>query len=231
VATPPSRPGSVPGSTPNRKQCSSTSSVQTLTSLRGVPRTCPAYRGMSPSTRRIFEQEPDLSNGLCTDDTRGLRTPPGKAACHRRRSGTRNAQAGRRSRRGLQQRLERPTATSLVPLRRFQAVRTPRSRASLSHQGRAGLASAETDPPSGAKKEEPLCVEIGCTSPHQKNFRSKRGFCVLPAMSEAESRGANVGTCKWRGRLSRGTPMPPSWGYLTHHLPRKMTQLGKPPYY
>jgi hypothetical protein len=176
VATPPSRSGSVPGSTPNRKQCSSTSSAQTPTSLRGVPRTCPAYRGMSPSTRRIFEQEPDLSNGFCADDTRGLCTPPGKAACHRRRSGTWNAQAGRRSRRGLQQRLERPTATSLLPLRRFQAVRTPRSRASLSHQGRAGLASAEPDPPSGAKKEEPLCVEIGCTSPHQKFFDPKGAF-------------------------------------------------------
>jgi hypothetical protein len=143
---------------------------------RGVPRACPVYQGMSPSARRIFEQEPDLSNGLCADDTRGLRTPPGKAACHRRRSGTRNAQAGRRSRQGLQQRLERPTATSLLPLRRFQAVRTPRSRASLSHQGRAGLASVEPDPPSGAKKEEPLCVEIGCTSPHQKIFDPKGAF-------------------------------------------------------
>ena len=30
---------------------------------------------MSPSTRRIFGQEPDPSNGLCADDTRGLRPP------------------------------------------------------------------------------------------------------------------------------------------------------------
>jgi hypothetical protein len=146
---------------------------------RGVPRACPTYQGMSSSTRRIFEQEPDPSNGLCADDTRGLRAPPGKAACHRRRSGARNAQAGRRSRRGLQQRLECPTATSLLPLRRFQAVRTPRSRASLSHQGRAGLASAEPNPPSGAKKEEPLCVEIGCTSPHQK-FSIQKGLLRSP---------------------------------------------------
>jgi hypothetical protein len=42
-----------PSSTPNRKQCSSTFSVQTPTFSRGVPRTCPAYRGMSPSTRWI----------------------------------------------------------------------------------------------------------------------------------------------------------------------------------
>jgi hypothetical protein len=84
--------------------------------------------------------------------TRGLHTPPGKAACHRRRSGARNEQAGRRSRRGLRQRLERPTATSLLPLRCFQAVRIPRSYTSLSRQGSVGLASAEPDPPSGAKK-------------------------------------------------------------------------------
>jgi hypothetical protein len=59
--------------------------------------------------------------------TRGLHAPPGKAACHRRRFGARNVQASRRSRRGLLQRLEHPTATSLLPLRCFQAVRIPRS--------------------------------------------------------------------------------------------------------
>jgi hypothetical protein len=84
--------------------------------------------------------------------TRGLHAPPGEAACHRRRSGARNVQAGRRSRRGLRQRLERPTTTSLLPLRCFQAVRIPRSHTSLGRQGRVGLASAEPDPPSGAKK-------------------------------------------------------------------------------
>jgi hypothetical protein len=26
-----------------------------------------------------------------------------------------------------------------------------------------------------------------------------------------------------QGRLSRGTPTPPGYGYLTHHLPRKVT--------
>jgi hypothetical protein len=45
------RYGSAPSSTPNRKQCSSTFSARTPKSLRGVPRTCLAYRGMSPSTR------------------------------------------------------------------------------------------------------------------------------------------------------------------------------------
>jgi hypothetical protein len=44
---------------PNRKQCSSTFSARTPRCLRGVPRTCPAYRGMSPSTRWIFKLERD----------------------------------------------------------------------------------------------------------------------------------------------------------------------------
>jgi hypothetical protein len=46
-------------STPNRKQCSSTFSAQTPKSLRGVPRTCPTYQGMSPSTHWTSELEPD----------------------------------------------------------------------------------------------------------------------------------------------------------------------------
>jgi hypothetical protein len=59
ATTPPSKSGSAPSSTPNRKQCSSTFSARTLRFLRGVPRTCLAYRGMSPSTRCISEMEPD----------------------------------------------------------------------------------------------------------------------------------------------------------------------------
>jgi hypothetical protein len=43
ATTPPSRSGSAPSSTPNRKQCSSTFSTQTPRFLRGVPRTCQAY--------------------------------------------------------------------------------------------------------------------------------------------------------------------------------------------
>jgi hypothetical protein len=59
ATTPPSRSGLAPSSTPNRKQCSLTFSARTLRFLRGVPRTCLAYRGMSPSTRWISELEPD----------------------------------------------------------------------------------------------------------------------------------------------------------------------------
>jgi hypothetical protein len=59
TTTPPSKYGLAPSSTPNRKQCSSTFSARTPRFLRGVPRTCLAYRGMSPSTRWISELEPD----------------------------------------------------------------------------------------------------------------------------------------------------------------------------
>jgi hypothetical protein len=59
ATTPPSRSGSAPSSTPNRKQCSSTFSAQTPKSLCGVPRTCLAHRGRSPSTHWISELEPD----------------------------------------------------------------------------------------------------------------------------------------------------------------------------
>jgi hypothetical protein len=50
ATTPARKSGSTPRSTPNRKQCSSTFSAQTPKFLRGVPRTCQAYQGMSPST-------------------------------------------------------------------------------------------------------------------------------------------------------------------------------------
>jgi hypothetical protein len=52
----------------------------------------------------------------------------------------------------------------------------------LSHLGGVGLASAEPDPPSGAKKGEPLCVEIGCTFQHQK---AKRGFLRSPGYAKS----------------------------------------------
>jgi hypothetical protein len=56
---PPSRSGSALSLTPNRKQCSSTFSARMPMFLRGVPRTCLAYRGKSLSTHWISELEPD----------------------------------------------------------------------------------------------------------------------------------------------------------------------------
>jgi hypothetical protein len=67
----------------------------------------------------------------------------GGAVRHRQGSEARDVQAGQQSRRGLQQRLEHPTATSLLPLRCFQVVHTPRSHTKPNHQGRVSLASAK----------------------------------------------------------------------------------------
>jgi hypothetical protein len=75
AATPPSRSGSAPSSIPNRKQCSSTFSARMPTYSRGVPRTCLAYQGMSPSTRWTSEPEPDPSSSLCADSTKRSAEP------------------------------------------------------------------------------------------------------------------------------------------------------------
>jgi hypothetical protein len=93
----------------------------------------------------------------------------GRAVCHRQGSEARHIQAGQQSRRGLQQRLEHPTATSLLPLRRFQVVRTPCSHTKSNHQGRVILASAKPDPPSGARR--------GGTPLYIKIFLGKDLFC------------------------------------------------------
>jgi hypothetical protein len=85
-------------------------------------------------------------------DTRGLHAPLGRAACHRQSSEALDKRAGRQSRQGLHQHFERLTATLLLPLRCFQVVPLPCPRASFSRQGRVSLASAEPDPPSGAKE-------------------------------------------------------------------------------
>jgi hypothetical protein len=73
--TPPSRSGLALSSTPNRKQCSLTFSVQMPKFLRGVPRTCLAYWGMSLSTRWISELEPDPWSSLCADSTKKSAEP------------------------------------------------------------------------------------------------------------------------------------------------------------
>jgi hypothetical protein len=106
---------------------------------------------------------------------------------HRQGSEARDVQAGQQSRRGLQQRLEHPTATSLLPLRCFQVVHTPRSHTKSSHQGRVSLASAKPDPPSGARRGEP---------PLRQNFPRKRSF--LPECLSCFSTTSKVGSRKRR---------------------------------
>jgi hypothetical protein len=90
--------------------------------------------------------------------TRRLRAPQaysslGGAVHHRQNFEARNIQAGQRSRRGLQQRLEHRTATSLLPLKCFKSFMylgpftctNKKSRC----QGRIGLASTKNRPSLG----------------------------------------------------------------------------------
>jgi hypothetical protein len=107
----------------------------------------------------------------------------GRAVRHRQGSEVQDIQAGKQSRRGLQQRLEHPTATSLLPLRCFQVVHTPRSRMKSNHQGRVSLASAKPDPPSRARRGEP---------PLHQNFPRKRSF--LPERLSCFSTTSKVGS-------------------------------------
>jgi hypothetical protein len=56
----------------------------------------------------------------------------------------------------------------------------------------------------------------------KKDFLPKRLSCLLDYIDNRilqKSKSAR----KRQGRLSRGTPTPPGYGYLTHHLPRKVT--------
>jgi hypothetical protein len=176
----------------------------TLPRPRGsVPRPPGGRLGASAMTRR-----PRASQAHAT---------LGRAVHHRQDFEAWNVQAGQQSMRGLQQRLEHPTATSLLPLRCFQVVHTPRSHTPIksNHQGRVSLASAKPDPPSGARRGEP---------PLRQNFPQKKYFCQnifrdfrLLRKWDPENDGVHVSR---QGRSSRGTPTPPGYGYLTHHLLR-----------
>jgi hypothetical protein len=135
--------------------------------LRGVPRACLARRGMSPSTRRIFGQEPDPSNGLCTDDARGL-PPRGKGRLSSPTFWSPECTGWPAVKAESTATLGTSDSYVASTLKMFSSRSYTSLITSISRQGRVGLASAEPDPPSGAKKGEPLRVEIGCTFPHQK---------------------------------------------------------------
>jgi hypothetical protein len=67
----------------------------------------------------------------------------------------------------------------------------------------------------------------GGNPPPRQNFPPKRSSIkkasAFPGYISSRTQEANEGACKWQGRPSRGTPTPPGYGYLTRHLPRKMT--------
>jgi hypothetical protein len=188
--------------------------LTTLGAVSAVPTTLPRPRGSVP--------RPPGGRLGASATTRRPRAPQahaslGRAIHHRQDFEAQNIQAGQQSRRGLQQRLEHPTATSLLPLRCFQVVHIPRLHTQIksNHQGRVSLASAKPDPPSGARRGEP---------PLRQNFPRKKSFCQnifrafrLLRKWDPENDGVHVSR---QGRPSRGTPTPPGYGYLTHHLLR-----------
>jgi hypothetical protein len=118
-------------------------SLTTLGAVLAVPATLPRPRGLVP------------------------RPPGGRLGASVTTRRPRAPQAGQQSRRGLQQRLEHSTATSLLPLRCFQVIHIPRLHTQIksNHQGRVSLASAKPDPPSGARRGEP---------PLRQNFPRKK---------------------------------------------------------
>jgi hypothetical protein len=186
--------------------------LTTLGAVSAVPATLPRPRGsvLRPPGGR-------LGASAATRRPRAAQAHAslGRAIRHRQGSEALDIQAGQQSRRGLQQCLEHPTATSLLPLRCFQVVHTPRLHTKSNHQGRVNLASAKPDPPSGARRGEP---------PLRQNFPRKRSFCQnvfrafrLLQKRDPENDGVHVSS---QGRPSRGTPTPPGYGYLTHHLLR-----------
>jgi hypothetical protein len=136
--------------------------IQGVTSA--VPATLPRPRGLVP-------RPPGGRLGASTTTRRPRAAQAhaslGRAVHHRQGFEARDVQADQQSRRGVQQHLEHSTATSLLPLRCFQVVHTPRLHTPIksNHQRRVSLASAKPDPPSGARRGEP---------PPRQNFPRKK---------------------------------------------------------
>jgi hypothetical protein len=74
------------------------------------------------------------------------------------------------------------------------------------------------DPPSGAKRGgTPSASKFS-----SEKFSTKTTF-VLSDYIDNRILQASKSARKRQGRTSRGTPTPPGYGYLTRHLPRKVT--------
>jgi hypothetical protein len=92
--------------------------LTTLGAVSAVPATLPRSKGSAPRL-------PSGRLGTLAATRRPRETQAysslGRALHHRQGFEARDIQAGQRSRRGLQQRLEHPTATSLLPLKCFKS--------------------------------------------------------------------------------------------------------------
>jgi hypothetical protein len=97
--------------------------LTTLSAVSAVSVTLPRLRGSAP---RLPGGRLGTSGAAGRPRAPQAYSPLGRAVHHRQDLEARDIQAGQRSRRGLQQRLEHPTTTSLLPLRCFQVVHMPR---------------------------------------------------------------------------------------------------------
>jgi hypothetical protein len=140
--------------------------------------TLSAVSAVSATLPRPKDSAPRLPSGRfgASATTRYPRAPQGysslgRAIHHRQNFEAWDIQAGQRSRRGLQQRLEHRTTTSLLSLKCFKSFMYLGPFTCINKksncQGRIGLASAKTDPPSGARRGEP---------PLRQNFPRKSFF-------------------------------------------------------
>jgi hypothetical protein len=96
--------------------------LTTLGTVSAVSATLPCPRGPTP---RLPGRRLGTSAAAGRPRAPQAYFPLGRAVHLRQDFEAWNIQAGQRSRRGLQQRLEYPTATSLLPLRCFQVVHIP----------------------------------------------------------------------------------------------------------
>jgi hypothetical protein len=158
---------------------------------KGIRR--PKQPGVSATLPRPKDSAPRLPSGRfgASATTRRPRAPQaysslGRAVHHRQSFEARDIQAGQQSWRGLQQRLEHRTTTSLLPLKCFKSFMyldhfTCINKKS-NHQGRIGLASAKIEPPSWARRGEPPLRQ----NFPRKSFPPKRLSC-LSTISITES--------------------------------------------
>jgi hypothetical protein len=108
----------------------------------------------------------------------------------------------------------------------FRVICVPRfslhTQIKSNHQGRISLASAKPDPPSGARRGNPLCVKIFFGKVfYQEKFSTKTTLMLSDYIDNGtlKTSGRDL---ERQGRPSQGTPTPPGYGYLTRHLLRKV---------
>jgi hypothetical protein len=141
-----------------------------------------AVSAVSATLSRPKDSAPRLSSWRlgASAMTRSPRTPQaysslGRVVHHRQSIEARDIQAGQRSRRGLQQRLEHRTTTSLLPLKCFKSFMYlgPFTciNKSLTIKGGSALPQQKPTLPRGLEGGNPLCVKIFLEKVfHQNDF-------------------------------------------------------------